>query len=561
MTPDSAIPSAGSAAPPPAPSTPSQPSNASVPAPGGQPPAPATPAPDGQPAVSTEPGAQPHPQSAEAQAQARYEAARQRLADARSKVAGGDARSENPDDLLEPASSEETPPPAADLALEGDQPAVAEPVGEVDFENLETYLTEEILRKRFHVPAKLAPELAAREVHRQHLAEGVRKLGGESGLKFSEAFNPILWKAEPTDEDAEAAFDALVLPEKGGGRKLVGKMANHFVTTALYDPEHGPGFASDLIREEWGTQPDGKTPYDLQFVDSIVKAHKSWGVGADGKPIGIDSLNRLVSSLAKHGIDVDRAEKLFRANKLGLVNNEYIDGELADQPEEPEHVPTEKEKEALARAEAAEAKLREQDASTEAKAAELKAEHERKVGLYRASATQWLQRYIFTKVMPAATKANWALRDGEEPTPGKQTLGRMTSTTINYEIQYGETKPKYDELMKMVDDGEAFDRSGKPTPRFLQVAEPLQNVALAMHNEFIRDLGPALKFTAASTRNARLVAERNGQQPESLEPPPLATPRPEKPVTELSTREALDRNFEAHRKRILAGQQRPGTLR
>lgn len=561
MQPEGSIPSVAPAAPPAMPSTAApSPSSASAPSPGSQP-APSAPAPDGGAAVST-PGAQPHPQSAVSLAEERYNAARSKYHETRAKMNGDSADrgaeaeplAAAPQEPKAPIEAQTDPPPA-------EPPAPAEAASDVDFDDPETVITEEQFRQHFRTPAKLSKTLAAREAQRAEAVKGVSDIGGEEGLRFSREFNQLVFKPDPDEKDAEAAFDALVLSNKGGARKLVSKMANHFVSSAIYDPNEGPGFVSSLIQGEWGTQPDGKTSYDLPFVDSFMKAHKSWGLMPDGKPVSVETIDALVKAIKKHGVAPERALSLIKARGVGILpNDEYIDAELADHPDEPEHVPSEREKQLAAEVEQLKAKSATDEQTAEQKEAEAKAAQAERFGIYRTQAKNWVTKYVQTDALKAAIDAGWAVPEGQEGAPSQKRFGKMIANEINSEIEHGATKEAYAQAMKMIDDGEAFTRDGQPTARFLHNVKPLKIAAKALHNELLRELGPAVKFAASTSRNAKLVTEngRNGQRSAS-DPPALATPRPAQ--GEESYEDGKRRIRERFNAQTRADQARPGTLR
>ncbi len=422
--PESAIPAA-SAPPPAAPAAPSAPVAS---APSDAPSAPAT-APD----AASQPGGPPSAQPS---------SLNDVFATYRQKEAAILAQGEDGEQQLDDFSAQPDTPEAPAEGDQPQQPEIAAQPPEVDTASLDAVLTPDQLSKIYHVPKAKVAELAAREEERGQLRENVRTIGGSQGVKIASQLNPIIWKENPTPEDAEAFLDQLVLPENAGAMKLVRHMGRHFVSTALYEDTPGPDgtplgqtFANSLIQEEWGTQPDNKTPYDLPFVDGLIKAHKSWGVGPDGKPVDVQTLTTLVSSLKKNGISVEQAASLFRAKKLGiLAEDDYINSELSEHPEEPEHEPTPRELELQAQLDEAQRKLQGDEDGRKAKAEADKAAWETRMKAYETTAKTWLSNQIMARVLPSARKVGWAAVEGED-NPSKVKFGELIATTIDTKLK------------------------------------------------------------------------------------------------------------------------------
>jgi len=455
------------------------------------------------------------------------------------RQAEGQPQSETPvEEPTQPQAPVEEPPVEEPVGTE-EQP-VETPVetAEFDPDDLDAVVDEATLLKRYHVPKKIVAEIAEREKQRGQLVEGVRKAGGQPGLEFAQQFNSILFgKQNPGPEDAEKAFDLLVLPEHGGGIKLVREMGKHFVVTSLYDDTPGKdgvplgkSFANDLIREEYGVQADGKTPYDLDTVNALVQLHKSLGVDAEGKPLPLEALERLVW-----------------AKGQGHLDDEFISNEYNEYQENRKREPTPEEKKLREENEKFRKELEATKVDREREATESKARYERDRARYKTEATNWTRDAIMAKVMPEAIKYGWAQNEGETD-EAKKEWGETVSDSINSKL---EKSADFKAIEQMIDDGEAFTASGHPTPKLKGKIESLQYSALAMFRRKVRTLAPQIKFAATTSRSAQLANNngRNGQQP-AQEPPPLQVQQPQKPAVRKSTEELSAENAERLRKRM-----------
>lgn len=555
-------PGSQSAAPPP-PSSSSTPAPSSAPAPVAEQPSAPVPDTSAQPAVDAASKGAPTPEYPRTfeQAREKLHARRRELEEegaAQPPASEGDeslsAKPETPDitePKIEPLAPEveAVPAEAAAAPAEGEEAA--------DLEDLKTALTEDLLEQKYprQLSKKVKADIAAREARRGQLEEAATVIGGDIGLGIAKAVMPILLTDCPFNEathpaeaqawwneNVDALFDQIILSENAGAGDLFKHASHRFVTTALYDEKEGPGFASNLISEEWGKQADGVTSYDLPFVDSILKAHKSWGVDADGKPIDVATLTALVKGLQHGAIDMN-----------------YVQGELADADEKPEPSP-----ELLAAQEEITRLKTESEAdktAREATAAEQQRTRDGELALYKTQAKRDISSAIMQDVIPIAQSSGWAPSDGDKPERlgSKKTLGRMVAADINAVLMGDPASPNEDwkRAWDMVESYTAYDTNGKRTPRFKKVLEPLQIKAKAMFLRIQRDLASEFQFAAANTRNARLANKngRNGEQPAA--PPPVATvqqPRELKPTDP----DYLERRQEAAREKLRLSREADG---
>lgn len=463
-----------------------------------------------------------------------------------------------------PIVEPETPTPVEEPETE---PIAAAAQGDDD---LDTILDEAEFKKRYprHSNQALIADITRREAQRGELQKSVRDIGGQPGLELAQALNPIVWKTDPTDEDAEKVFDQLIDPEKGAGAiNLMRKMSTHFIQTGLYDETPssvigldgkpvpvGALFASDLIKSEFGNQADGKTPYDLPFVNSVIQLHKSLGLdnGHTGTFEGEDEAKPVIDP-ARVGkpVSVATIEKLVKGLKAGHINMDYLEAELAGQVA---HEPSEQEKAAIARAEAAEAKLAETAEQRTANEEAAKRKEDDRLAAYTVQSDRYTSGRVMEAVNPSIKDSGWAPQEGDskEVLAQKEYWGRMVAREINEHMRGTPEAPSqawgdYEAARK---EGTVFTREGYPTPRFKVLLTPLENMAKAKFNEIKRSMGPAFRFgpSPSAARNARLATQngsRNGEQP--AVPPLAVVPKPRDPNVPLSFEEQraeLRRNLE-----------------
>jgi hypothetical protein len=564
MTPEGSIPSAAGTAPPPAATPTPAPSSAPAPAPA---PAAVEPAAPAESAVESSTGAQPSARSTT------NEQAREKLHAARRAAEGTQPEGEPEGELalseappviaepeVEPLAPQEEVVPAEEVVA-----APAEGQEAADLEDISHVLTEAELEAKYprQLSKKVKADIAAREARRGALEEVATVVGGEVGLEVAKAIMPILWADPPVDEvkqpaEAEAwwneqvdtLFDYFVLPEHANAEKLFEKMSHRFVTNALYEDAPardaagqfikgadgkpiptGAVFASNLISEEWGKQPDGQTPYDLGFVDSALKKHQAWGL--DNGIAGYDGDDEPIIDPDRKGkpISLDIVDKLVRGLQIGAVNMETLDAELeAHTAKSPAAKPT---PEFLALQEE-NAKLKsEREADLTAKQAheaEQTRKREAEVTLYKTQAKRDVSNAVMQDVMPLLTDSSWAPSKDDKPEVAsrKKTLGRMIARDINAELMGDPESPNEDwaKAWGMVERYEAYDQNGKRTPRFKRALEPLQITAKAKFLEIKRELSPGFQFAALSSRDARLAKKNGSIRTEQSTVPPVATVQP-----------------------------------
>jgi hypothetical protein len=486
-----------------------------------------------------------------------YDQAREKLHAARDAAFKEDAQPEAESEG-EPALSVEpkAPPVIAEPEVEPLAPEVeavpaeaaaapAEGEEAADLEDLKTVLTEDLLEQKYprQMSKRLKADVAARETRRGQLEEAATVIGGDIGLGIAKAVLPIFLTDCPFDkvkQPAEAKawwekqtdtlLDQIVLPENAGAGELFEALSHNFVTTALYDEREGPGFASNLISEEWGKQPDGQTPYDLPFVDSLLKAHKSWGID-NGHTGMLDDDDKPIIDPARAGkpITVATIEKLIKADQAGLINHEFVDSELAGMGSKKAE-PTARELEL----EAENTQLKTEGEATktarEAVAAEAQRKREGEIGVYKNAAKGDISRAVMQDVLPIAESTGWAASKDDTPERAgrKNTLGRLVAADINAVLMGDPANPNEDwkKAWDMVERYEAYTSDGKRTPRFKKALEPLQIKAKAMFLGIQRDLNTEFSFTAKNSRNAQLAKKNGYKVGEQPVTPPVAMLQP-----------------------------------
>lgn len=546
----SSIPSSTPAAPPPsAPAVTAPPS--APPAPAAAPQAPPAPVAPAESVAAVPPGAStPEKPKTYDEARAKLHAARDRA------MAEGEAQPASETPEAEPIVAKpepETPPvidvpevepaPEVETAPEKSDAVPAEE-SDVDLDDINHVLTAEEIEQKYKrgLSKEARADFAAREARRGELETTVRDIGGKYGAgvfaKMAPAFFtdcPFDEAKQPTEaeawwnEQADVVLDQMVLPENAGALGLFKAMSQRFTNTAIYDPDTGAAYVSNLIKGEWGQQPDGQTPYDLPFVDSLMQAHKKWGVQRgytgteddDGKPI-IDPAR------AGKPYDVATIDKLIKADQKGLINHEFIDNELSG-TESAKREPTPRELELEEENKRLKAEGETEKTAREARAAEQKREHERLVGQYKTQAKGYVSRQVMATAMPILQSVGWAPSEGDSPEVAeeKKTLAEMVTATVNAHLQ-----SDMEEINGAIDRFEAFDANGRATPRFSKKLEPFQNKAKAKVLRLIK-LNSRFKFAAGTSRNAQL-AKKNGSIESPVVPPPIATapkaPDPNAPV-------------------------------
>lgn len=387
-----------------------------------------------------------------------------------------------PEPVAPPLEAAETPQPVVEEPPVEQPPVVAQETADTTEDlDLETVLTAEDVNTRFarKLSQKERAEIAKREAHRGELLKTVNELGNPEHAK---ALSDIIWKQNPTEQDAEALMDLLLLPEHAHAIELGQQLGQHFVKTAINHEETGKEFANTLISDEWGNR-----PADAQY-------------GTPGAPY-----------------DVDFIAKAVAADKAGLINWEFIESELqgASKPAEP----TAKELELQRKVEELSAGKATEDEANARKTAEMTA-------VYNTQANTFVSNFLMSAVIPLAQKANWAPSEGESPEQAaeKKVLGDLVTSYCNERFR---SDTDYEEAQKMIKNMTAFHpQTGQATPRFLRTLSPLQNKAKAMFNELQRTLNGRFKFAAQDSRNARLVQNNGskGAAPVAQTPPPLAAP-------------------------------------
>lgn len=512
------------AAPPSAPAA-APPSVAPPPAaaPEAQPAPPAVATPDAAPSSDAVAPAVPGAPPATPAVPATLEAVKQHFRDQlQGKAPVGEAQPDVPPPVevqpaLEPAPPVQERPPAEPEGVEPLEAAPAEPAEEAPIIELEgvdyreAVLTPEQIDARFarKLSKEDRAEVAQREAHRGELLEKYNKLGGDIGYDVAAAVSEVLWNQNPTVEDVDKLFDQIVEADGAGNHQLFALMSQHLINTQLNDPATGPDFASNMIGQNWGKNPDG-TAFDfrgmepLELVDILVKASQL--KDKDGDPI----------------INLD----FLKAEVEGNAPPTKTERELE----------LERELEAHKASDTTKAETEEQ-ARTEAKR------------VYKTQAMSLVSRGLVDAVMPLAMKAGWALGDGEEGTSAseKKDFGEFVVDHVNLRVFGPANAPTkdYEEVNAMIEDGTAYDReTGRPSRRFQLLNEKLQNKAKALVNRKITALQPRIQFTSANSHNASL-AKKNGHttaaQPDAATPPPLATaPTPPKAPEQMTTGERLE---------------------
>ncbi len=486
-----------------------------------------------------------------------YEQARDKLHAARDAAFKEDAQPEGKPEGESLSTEPEAPPVIAEPEVEplaseveavpAEEVAAAPAEGEeaADLEDLKTALTEDLLEKKYprQLSKKVKADIAARESRRGQLEEATTVIGGDIGLGIAKAVMPILLTDCPFDEVRQPAeanawweeqtdkfLDQVVLPENAGAGKFFEKLSHNFVTTALYNEQEGAKFASNLISEEWGKQPDGQTPYDLPFVDSLLKAHKSWGID-NGHTGMLDDDDKPIIDPERAGkpITVATIEKLIKANQAGLINHEFVDSELAGMGTKKAE-PTARELELEAENTRLKAEGEATKTAREAAAAEQQRKREGEIAVYKTQAKGDISRAVMQDVIPIAESTGWAASKDDTPERAgpKKTLGRLVAADINAALMGDHANPNKDwkTAWEMVERYEAYTPDGKRTPRFKKALEPLQIKAKAMYLAIQRDLNAEFSFTAKTSRNAQLAKKNGHKVGEQPTVPPVATVQP-----------------------------------
>lgn len=430
--------------------------------------------------------------------------------------------------------AESEAPPAVEVPEAPAPKEAAAPEAEAEPGDVETavFSPEQIESLRLSKAEKA--KIARINTQASQMQEVSKAVGGEIGLKIASELVPLLWKDDPTTEDADQLLDLMVLPEYAGAQQMFDLVSTRLINTAIYadDPARdesgkpildaagkavpvGEVFVNKLIGGEWGQQPDGKTPYDLQFVNGIINAHKAWGVDENGKPIDVATIDKLVKGL-----------------KAGAINMEYLDNEIgAMDPVKPAE-PTPRELELQKQLDERNVKDQEDSTRREAEAEKQRVQEEQRMSTYQAHAKRAVSQHVMKPLMPKIIASGWAPQPGERgpQVEAKQFMADMVSTYFNLKMEGTRTAPDadYAAVQAMIDDGTAFDAAGRFTPRFVRKLEPVQTRAESLWAKAERNLGPWIKFAATTSRNAQL-AKKNGTTLETQTPAVAAPPPPEDP--------------------------------
>lgn len=416
---------------------------------------------------------------------------------------------------------EPTSEPLAPVVEPPAEEPVAEELADDDEDDLQTILTPEELQKRFNgrLTKKAAATIAKRDAQRgellQQRTELLQKVGGQPGIELAQQLMPLIWNDNPTEADAEAVLDLLILPEHAGAGRLTKMVTEHLINTTIGDEVAGPELGSRLISEQWGSKSDG-TPYDFNGL----------------KPLELVDL-------------------LIRGVQDEVIDVEFLKGELESRPK---REPSKRELELQRENE----ELR---AQQQTKDKEQQREREKQRAAYDTQATNWVSTYMMQAVTPKAQKAGWTPKDGEDAVVAaeKKELGELITDHINHRIRQS---TGYKEVKSMIDDFTAFNpQTGEPTPRFLQKLEPLKNTAEALFLAKMRVLNPRIAWTTTQSRNAQLVEKNGGRkqvapaQPQTSanEPPPVrqAVDAPSRPKT---TDELIAEARADYRRRLQQGE-------
>lgn len=412
------------------------------------------------------------------------------------------------------------------------EPVEAAPVEEAtapaeteDADYKEHFLTAEEIETRFNrkLSKKEREFIGQIETHRAALAKDRDAIGGDVGVRIASTINNVLLNVDdPTDDDVDAVFDQMVLPENAGAEKFFDKMGKRLVNMQLQEStcdschsdgnkpnpscgEHvamGKAFADNMISEEWGTNPDG-TPFDFggmrptELVGLLLRALQI--KDGDGDAVLDLNLEFLKAEVEGRGKPKPSAREL----ELQRENEEL---------------------------------RKNTQSTTAAKEAELERQRESDKATYNTQAKGVVTRAIMAEVTPLAIKAGWAPSEGEEgpQVESKKTLGRMVAADVNTHVM---ATAEYAAVQKMIDEKTAFDPvTGRMTPRFELKLKPVQTMAKAQFNKTLRDLASQIKFAASTSRNAQLVKNNGSKvatQPAAEAPSLAAAPKPqaERPLT------------------------------
>jgi hypothetical protein len=307
--------------------------------------------------------------------------------------------------------------------------------------------TREVLDKLFPRIPKEAREEWGKDLEQFAAArEQLQKVGGEDGITFAETVVPLLNNPNPSENEADIAFEAFA--ERNPA--LLAAMGNRLLNVALTNERTGESMANNLIREEFG---EG---YDLATIHKLVGFHRGGLMDMDAfdkaaASVGLDKPSPIVEKLQS---------ELTKANeRIGQLEGKTNSVEQAE--------------------------------VTQAK----------------AKADEWLSGEVMRGIPKLAEKYGWMPKDGGDKRTNSALvrLGQLVTAHLD---RVSKEAPEYANYLYLRDEQKkVLGPDGKPHYLATKQATPLSARAEAEFIQIVKDLQPlindGLRYKSAPRRQVK----------------------------------------------------------
>lgn len=326
--------------------------------------------------------------------------------------------------------------------------------------------TREILDKLFPRIPKEAREEWGKDLEQFAAArEQLQKVGGEDGITFAETVVPLLNNPNPSENEADIAFEAFA--ERNPA--LLAAMGNRLLNVALTDERTGESMANNLIREEFG---EG---YDLATIHKLVGFHR-------GGLLDMDAFDKAAVSA---GLDKPSplVEKLENEVKTLKQTVETLQGKT--------------------------------NSVEQAEAAKV-----------QAKADEWISTELMKGIPELAKKVGWMPKDkGDERVNKALTrLGDLVSAHLE---RFSKSASEYANYKHLRDNNKIFGQDGNPINLARVQASPLNNRAKAEFIQIVKDLQPLINDGLRYKSAPRQQAKTSEAATRTTERKPTPQPRTE----------------------------------